>query len=930
MMKKRYILSICIIIVALTHAFYAQDAFENDDRADDAIVNEQNTDAQNNADQEETQTDEATNDAQELDQDPFDLGDIDEPEEQTPQDDTQDEADQDATAEKPEDVSVDTEDAPEEQPQPDEPADEPAAPDETPVDDREAPSEDAIEKPTQQEEPAEAGEQLQRIEEEPATDEVDLEDIQPAMKEPTLDPDIPEDRAPLKSQKDLYKDADVYLHDFLQPWSDADGDLINFDFENAELLSLIQFIEQKFNVTFIRDDMLNPVPQKGKSTAGIKISFRTNDPMTRDEAWNLFLTFLNISGLSVQPGPNTHTYRIAKIDPQSPLSVTKGPLPTFIGTSPTLLPENDMYVRYVYFVKNADLSIIKTLVETFQSGTAPKLIELPEVHGILITDRAYNIRSLMAIAEELDQIAMPETVSVIKLQKAKAGEVAELYKELTKDNGNDQQSLASRLIGNPKQQTLRYFTPGTRVIAETRTNRLIVMGNQAAVEKVEEFIKNYVDTEIELPYLPIHIVNLRHVPAESIAAILQESVAFTIGKDTEPKGGVIGGNKLLNTMSIVPNTTTNQLIITASYDDFYQIHEVIEQIDIEQPQIAFKVLVYEINIDDVKRFGIQLRNKKPGGIKGLISDNINFQTSGLNSQPVQERIRDNNGDFVSGAERLLGDLVKLATGAEVGSTLVSLGSDMFGVWGLLNVLQRFTNAQIIANPFVVTANKTTAELMIGETRRVQQVVALDASGQPQTSFDDLAANLSIEITPQISSGGLVTLDIKITNDQFASPTGGDRTERTLKNTVIAANNQTIAIGGLVRNNYDDTRTGVPVLKDIPGLGWLFKNEANLKQKTSLLILITPEILPTHNREVAEQFTNEKLAMAHDVIKPDDTPYLRQDPVHRWFFNDNADEGTDMMKKYEAREQRYTIERQRTLSQKKKDGHADRLDRYFSL
>lgn len=712
------------------------------------------------------------------------------------------------------------------------------------------------------------------------------------------------------------------LGSFLNPWELGEqNELLEFEFEDADLSTLVDYIQERFALTFITDDAIKPAPKGSKGILGTKITFKTHAPLNKKEAWSVFLKFLDLAGLAIVPGPAERIYRITAMDKDAPLSASKGPLPTFIGTNPEMLPDNDSYIRYVAFVRDLDLNVVVPMLDSIKSTSAPKLINIPEVRGILITDKAYNIKVMMDIINHLDNVATPEVMETIQLKRADATKVAKLYEEISKTDGPE--SLASRVLGNRKAKTVSYFAPGTKVFAEPRTNKLILIGSEDAVKRIEQFIVEEIDEEITKPYAPIHIYPLKFTQADAVAQILMSAVKFQNegATDATKIGGVRDGNSFFKALTIVPEKSGNRLIITADYEDYLKIHEVLERIDVEQPQVAMKVLVIDVDITDTEQFGMQIRNKKPG-VDGLLSDKINFQTSGLaGTSSVVENPSNPTG--TGGATRLLGNLVSLATGGAVGSTFIAMGSDCYGVWGMLRILQAYTQANVVANPFLITTNNYPAQISLGQTRRVLTGTSVGA-GAPQNAFGNLDANLSVSIVPQISYEGFVTLKIAITDDQFTTAVGpaddsanGNRIERRLNTTVILANNEVLALGGLVREGTIENETGVPILKDIPILGWFFKNKQKVMTRTSQIVLIAPEIIPPNNEKIAHKETAAIIKDAEANIAALHTVSRDMDPVHRWFFGDLEDAGQAMIDRYIGEERRYLIPNQEKVEGKKK-------------
>lgn len=750
---------------------------------------------------------------------------------------------------------------------------------------------------------------------EPTPAEQNSEPEEPIItaSKPEIEKEVePKDQEAAEQRKDNAKVA-VYLGEYLAPWEHvASKEPVEFLFENAELSTLLQYVEQKFNVVFILDDSIQPLPQGGKSITGTKISFKTHKPLSRKDAWNLFVTFLDMAGLAPVPGPGKNVYKLMPSqDPKAPRNATHSPLPTFIGVDPSLVPNNDARIRYIYFVENSSLDVINGVFNMMKSVSSPELRTLPELNAIIVTDKATNIKAMLAVVKELDQANMPESLAVIKLKRTDAVKAAKLYESLIHKG---QEGLAARLFSTRRASTAEYFSEFTRVIPEPRTNSLIVLGSRESIKKITDFIVTMVDQQDTLPEVPLYIYRLKYLDSVTMAGILTEAVKFQSTTAAGKVGGVRDGDKYLKPVFINAEPTTNSLIINADYEDYSKIYDLLMKLDIEQPQVALKVFILNVDVTDNKGFGIQLRNKVPG-INGLIGNDTTFQTSGLADTSPAAIVENTSG---TGSTRLLGDLVRLASGVLQGSTVVSLGSDAFGVWGILNMLETYAKTTLVANPFLVTTHKYPAQFTIGEKRYVLSSTVF-GSGTPQNTFEFIDANLTISITPQISRDGLVTLDTEVILDQFTdanpSSTDGNRTSRRLKTSVIVADNEVLALGGLVREVSRMAESRVPILGSIPLLGWLFKNKTKSTEKLSLLVLILPEIIAPSNREAADDFTQRKTLDAKDLMMDYKNPTDNRDPVHRWLFHDNANDDLQSIDSFALTKNRYTNEANSGLAKK---------------
>ena len=301
------------------------------------------------------------------------------------------------------------------------------------------------------------------------------------------------------------KQGKVALGDYLEPWKGTDPhETVEMNFENKELTELLKFLSNNLDVTFILDDYIEPLRADGlQPLAGTKITFKSHVPLTLKQAWEIGLTFLEMAGFSVIPATLPRTYRVTLSAAKDKPSANREPLPTFIGSDPDMLPDNDTKIRYVYFADNAELSTIVQIVDALKSASAGPLIEVPPLKAVIMTDKSANIKSVMRIVHEIDRVTLPETLAIIRLRHADARQVRELYYRLI---GKDPNAPIFNPFARPrKSSTTQYFTEATRVFEEPRTNSLIVLGTRDNIKRFEDFILKYVDKTLDLPFSPLHI-----------------------------------------------------------------------------------------------------------------------------------------------------------------------------------------------------------------------------------------------------------------------------------------------------------------------------------------------------------------------------------------------------------------------------------------
>lgn len=673
--------------------------------------------------------------------------------------------------------------------------------------------------------------------------------------------------------------------------NDESGDENNIEvhLENTDLSNLLKWIGDTFKVNFLTEDTVQPIPQGGKSTAGNKVSFQTNKPLNKRQLWDLFLTFLDLFGFGLIETSIPDTYKLRPIANNAPNNVNRSPLPSYINIDWQELPTNDSYIRYVYFVRNSSLGTIQSVVDQFK-GLNAVLKPLQDLNAFILTDKSSNIRSIMQVVTELDQVSSPEAMSVLKLLNADAEDIVKLYENLTK--AEDPGGLAARLLGTKKKPSAVYFSDTTRLIAERRTNTLIILGDAAGIKKVEEFIVNYVDIALKVPYSPLHVYELQYANAKDMATILSNVTKFAQSTPAAQAGGVREGDKYLQNMTFTPEESGNTLVVKAEQEDYLKVRSIIKELDVKQPQVVIEVLIVNVNSTDNRELGVQIRNPQPN----TISKNLDFQASGLplgDGTKAPPEINPSTGSLVA-------NLITLASNQQPGATLLSISNSATGVWGLFKILQSRVHANVVSNPFLVTTNKYKAEVSIGETRRVI-TTSVTGSGENADGFGDITANLVVSITPQINSVGIINLDILIRMDTFtdADATNANRDTKTIKTNANVGNREVLALGGLLKTNHDENTSQVPVLSEIPILGWLFKNKTKFKHKDNLLVFISPRVVEPREKGGISAYSQEKSTFAKESLRELRHPMEKRDPIHRWFFQDQINEHTSHVDNFVA-------------------------------
>jgi general secretion pathway protein D len=648
------------------------------------------------------------------------------------------------------------------------------------------------------------------------------------------------------------------------PKTDEKDIYLNFD--NADLSNFVNYIAEIRHMNLIVD----------KTIEGTKISLTIREPLTADGAWNVFLTVLEMAGFSIIkiPGDLASEPLIFKVIPKDQ-KLTQ-PLPAYINVSPDLLPNNDINIRYVMFLTNMNVEGLEDLLKNMLSD---KGFELPvkDVNGFVITDKSLNVKAAVKVLLELDQMGTAEAVTVIKLKNANAVDVKTLLDGLIKQ---PEVSPLQRLLGKTAEGTTSYFPPGTRIIAEERTNSLILLGNPKPIKKIEEFIVKHIDTELGKAKSPLHVYELQNTDATQIATILQEVTAppdSPAGQNATKYGAIRGGVKYFKNMIFKVDKDGNRLVVSSTdKTDWKLLKKTIKDLDKPQPQVAIESMIVSIDINDTKGLGGGTRNKK----HGMLGINIDAQSASSAPSPALETIPPEGGSGSTPISLLGNMLGQIAP--QFGLTTLTFGSQS-NIWGYLQALKSMTNTTILSQPFITIANKTAANIVFGEQQRLEQEVQGAAAGG-LVGYEPVDANTNLKITPQINLDGLVRLDIDLEIDAFSDVATGAQTKRNLKTNVAVANGQVLVLGGFVKTQVTDTTSKTPILGDIPLLGWFFKWKQRVILKTYIFIFLCPTIIKPRQNPGMNLYTKMKLHEATDSIEDGITTKRTPDPVHNWFFN----------------------------------------------
>ncbi len=309
------------------------------------------------------------------------------------------------------------------------------------------------------------------------------------------------------------------------------------------------------------------------------------------------------------------------------------------------------------------------------------------------------------------------------------------------------------------------------------------------------------------------------------------------------------GTDFESPVSVTADPATNSLIVSAAPQDYETLRRVIEQLDVPRVQVFVQAILVEVSLQHMKDIGVNyLASTSLGGnVLGL--GNLNFGQ-------IQTALANPLGLTGLGIGLASGSKCNVPTTALSSSsssssssiTTVSVPCDL----ALLTALQSDTHSNVLSAPTLLTADNEEATIVVGQNVPFVGSASANSalSGQIFNSVDRQNVGITLDMVPQVSSGDSVRLDVyeEVSNvvagtaNQASNPLGPTTTIRSASTSVFVQNHRTAVIGGLISNETDTTRQGIPFISDIPVLGNLFTDNSRTNTKLNLIIFLTPHVV----------------------------------------------------------------------------------------
>ncbi|AFR04336.1 General secretion pathway protein D [Pectobacterium carotovorum subsp. carotovorum PCC21] len=559
-------------------------------------------------------------------------------------------------------------------------------------------------------------------------------------------------------------------------------------FKGTDIQEFINTVSKNLNKTVIIDP----------SVSGT-ITVRSYDMMNEEQYYQFFLSVLDVYGFTVIPMDNNVLKIIRSKDAKS----TSMPLAT--DAQPGV---GDEVVTRVVPVNNVAARDLAPLLRQLNDNAgAGSVVHYEPSNVLLMTGRAGVIQRLMTIVERVDQTG-DRNVTSIPLSYASSTEVVKMVNELNKMD--EKSALPGMLTAN--------------VVADERTNSVLVRGEPNSRQRVIDMVKQ-LDRQ-QAVQGNTKVIYLKYAKAADLVEVLT-GVGDSIQTDQQNALPA-----LRKDISIKAHEQTNSLIVNAAPDIMRDLEQVIAQLDIRRPQVLVEAIIAEVQDADGMNLGVQWANKNAGVTQ--------FTNTGL---PITT--------MMAGADQFRrdGTLGTAATTALGGFNGIAAGFYQ-GNWGMLmTALSSNSKNDILATPSIVTLDNMEATFNVG-----QEVPVL--AGSQTTSGDNVfqtverkTVGIKLKVKPQINEGDSVLLEIEQEVSSVADSAssssanlGATFNTRTVNNAVLVSSGDTVVVGGLLDKSTNESASKVPLLGDIPVLGYLFRSNSTETKKRNLMLFIRPSII----------------------------------------------------------------------------------------
>jgi general secretion pathway protein D len=609
---------------------------------------------------------------------------------------------------------------------------------------------------------------------------------------------------------------------------------VTLDFDNVDISVLVKFVSELTGKNFIIDDKV-----KGK------VTIISPKKIPLENVYKVFLSVLEVNGFTVVPSGN-----MTKIIPAT--SAREKGMETRLKNE--IVSPEDRMVTQIVTLERANPDEIKRVLDPIISKSS-SVLSYPPAGILVITDYLSNIKRLQEIILALDIEGAGDQISYIPLKNSSASEVVK--------------SLTTIF-----QQRRANATP-IKVVPDSRTNSIIILASGADTESVRKLVA-FMDKDVPRGESNIQVYRLQNSNAEDLAKVLNNIIKDSgSAAATSATGGAVATQKALapvvsKNVQVVPDKATNTLVVMAEREDYKILESIIKQLDVPRPMVYIEALIMEVNTNKDFNLGVEWRGlKDTGSITGMDSGKavaIIGSGGASSTTPGGYNILDSLTTTTS-----TGVSAAFPSGFSMGiiGAGITIGGITFpNIGAVIQAYKTDQEVSILSTPQIMTLDNEEAEINVGSNvpyiTQQQQSTTSTLVGYNTYEYKDVGVILNI--TPHINEENFIRLKIsqQVTKVTSAANSPTPTTlKRTAKTTVVVKDNETVVIGGLVGDSTEKDTYKIPLLGDIPILGWLFSTHSSSREKTNLYVFLTPHIVRTQ-KDAAGLYQEKRETMGEVV------------------------------------------------------------------
>ena len=595
-------------------------------------------------------------------------------------------------------------------------------------------------------------------------------------------------------------------------------ELVNIDFpEPTEIKDIIKAVSLWTGKNVILDRNVNG-----------KVQIISPRKVTKEEAYQAFLSALNLLGMTT-----VETGKVIKIMPVR--TAVKGNLKTFLGAKWT--PLTDEIITQIVPLKYIDAKDIQSTLSRIVSSNS--MLAYEKTNTLIISDSGYKVRRILDILELLDVQGQQPQVAIVPIRYSDAKSVNDKVNEILKGaSGRRSASLAYKIM------------------MDERTNSIIIFGPPRTIADVKALVKKF-DIQLDDParQAAIHVRPLDYADAKKLASTLSALASGNKGGaaarrppvrlNSDGKGGTTEAAavaELDDNVKITADEQSNSLLITGSRVAYNAINSIIRKLDIRRSQVFVEADILDINVDNRFKFGTAIFGGRSGPKNSSIITTweakplaplLTSQVGGAAGSPV-------------GAKEAAGTFAEdMTIGVLAGNKVNVPGIGEISPGALIKLIKADANTRVLSSPHILTANNEEAKITVGEKIFFKSAEFNAQTGTAVPKIEKEDVDLTLSLKPNISNSNYVTmkLEIESSTPQQDAQSGLPKVNKRKTSQILTVKNmQTVVVSGLVQTSELERFQKIPLLGDIPILGWLFRNSEISSVRNNLVIFLTPHII----------------------------------------------------------------------------------------